>query len=328
MVSAVLAFLSVPAFKTFETPFWFDMACLWLGTFFYGIYLVLFCICLHILLHRPRNTANSILLATAIALFTLSTVQAVLNLVLGSWEILNYDDVPFEAVSLADDMIFVANNLIADALVIYRCYVIWNRNIFVIIPGVAGLIITSVFGWDINLPLAPFFALTLATNVVVTCLTAGRIWWICRRARAHGTTDAQKRSMSALSIIIESGMIYSAFVVVLIAVEQYHNFDEIVVEMLRQVMGIVPTLIIVRVGLGLGAAQGAESSASAAAKSGSNLDSEAGFVPVSAERSRHILGPVRPMRDNTTLDSPDIEKGLNSPYPFASAAGTSRAQGF
>jgi len=281
---------------------------------------VLFCICLHILLHRPRNTANYILLATAIALFTLSTVQAILNLVLGSWEILHYDNMPFDSVSLADDMIFVANNLIADALVIYRCYVIWNRNIFVIIPGVAGLIITSVFGWDINLPLPPFFALTLATNIVVTSLTAGRIWWICRRARVDGKTDAQKRSMAALSIIIESGMIYPAFVVALIVVEQYHNFDEVVVEMLRQVVGIVPTLIIVRVGLGLGA-QGAESSA-AAKSSNLQLDNEASFV---SERSRHILGPVRPPRDNTTLDSPDIEKGLNS-YPFASAPGG--AQGF
>jgi len=303
------------------TPFWFDMACLWLGTFFYGIYLVLFCICLHILLHRPRNTSNYILLATAIALFTLSTVQAILNLVLGSWEILNYDNVPIDSVSLADDMIFVANNLIADALVIYRCYVIWNRNIFVIIPGVAGLIITSVFGWDIQLPLPPFFALTLATNVVITCLTAGRIWWISRPSRMQGKTDIQKRSMSALSIIIESGMIYSAFVVVLLIVEQYDNLDEIVVEMLRQVVGIVPTLIIVRVGLQVSlGAQDVESSA-AAKSSNLQLNSETSFV---SERSRHILGPVRPPRDNTTLDSPDIEKGLNS-YPFAS--GPSRTQG-
>lgn len=26
---------------------------------------------------------------------------------------------------------------------IYRCWVVWNRNIFVIIPGLAGLVITS-----------------------------------------------------------------------------------------------------------------------------------------------------------------------------------------
>ncbi|KAJ7327434.1 hypothetical protein DFH08DRAFT_967877 [Mycena albidolilacea] len=77
--------------------FWYDISQLWTGTFFYGIYLVLFCICICILLNRPRP-GNTFYLVTAIALFTLSTAQAVLNLVLAN-------------------LIYGVNNIIADALV-------------------------------------------------------------------------------------------------------------------------------------------------------------------------------------------------------------------
>jgi len=288
--------------------FWFDIACLWAGTFFYGIYLVLFSICLYILLHRPRNTANNILLATAILLFTFATVQAVLNLVLGSIDILQLD-LPEDSIAFADNMLYVANNLVADSLLIYRCWVVWNRNIFVIIPGFVGLVITSVFGWDQQIPtLAPFYALTLATNIVVSVLTAGRIWWIGRQYRLAQSSKSSTYG-SSIVIILESGMIYSMFVVARIAVDNVQPFSVVILvtEMLRQVMGIVPTLIIVRVGLGISVES--SSSTGSGARSGPGqwqvgvptLDSETTFT---SERSRPALGGLRWQKG-------DVEKGLN-----------------
>jgi len=235
--------------------FWYDMCQLWVGTFFYGIYLVLFCICIYILLNRPRP-GNAVLLVTAIALFTLSTVQAVLNLVLGAAEI---DDIDIpDNVNRAANIIYGVNNIIADGLVIYRCYVIWDRNIYVVIPPILMLIVTSVFGVDLHLPENPFFGLSLATNVLVTALTAGRIWWICRQCRLYCKfrTEAQRRCVSAISIIVESGVLYSATVLaylILGAIPSVSIVQEPIFEMLTQVMGIAPTLIIVRVGLGVNA---------------------------------------------------------------------------
>ncbi|KAJ7455847.1 hypothetical protein FB451DRAFT_1564853 [Mycena latifolia] len=297
--------------------FWFDIACMWAGTFFYGIYLVLFSICLHILLHRPRNAANSILLATTILLFTLSTIQAVLNLVLGSIDILGVD-LPEDAIGFADDMLYVATNLVADSLLIYRCWIVWNRNIFIIIPGFVGVVITSVFGWDQKIHqeipgLAPFYSLTLATNIVVSILTAGRIWWISRRYCPMQSSKSSAKSPygSTIAIILESGIIYSAFVVARIAVD---NVDPVTVsfmvtEMLRQIMGIVPTLIIVRVGLGIsiesssstGAANGARSGAGQWQIGAPTLDSETSFA---GETNRSFLGGLRSHQS-------DVEKGLD-----------------
>ncbi|KAF8179103.1 hypothetical protein K438DRAFT_1977597 [Mycena galopus ATCC 62051] len=141
------------------------------GTFFYGIYLVLFCICTHILLHRPSSRGNTVLLVTVVALFTLSTVLTVLNLVLGTAEIDEIASIPYQKVQDAAFIVYTINNSIADGLVIYRCYVVWNRDWHVIVLPIMLLIASTVFGLDFTLAASPFFALTLATNLLVTLLT-------------------------------------------------------------------------------------------------------------------------------------------------------------
>jgi hypothetical protein len=52
--------------------------------------------------------ANTILLVTAIVLFTLSTVQAIINIILGAADIDNID-IPYDQLFLAMGMIYVAN---------------------------------------------------------------------------------------------------------------------------------------------------------------------------------------------------------------------------
>jgi len=248
-----------------DWDFWFDISMLWVGTFFYGIYLILFCFCIHILLHRTRNLDNTVLLVTAIVLFTLSTVLAVINLVLGASDIDNID-IPYHQLVLASIEIYAANNIVADGLLIYRCYSIWNKNIYVVLVPIIMLIISSILGWDILIPLTPFFALTLVTNVVVTVLTAGRIWWICRKARKYLQTDIQRRYLSAISILAESGVVYSAVVLAYLifgAFDSTYIMQEPIWEALGQLVGIVPTLIIVRVGMGM-SVQSLETSAKAA----------------------------------------------------------------
>jgi len=280
------------------TEFWYLISNMWIGTFFYGIYLVLFCICIYILLHRPRNMANTILLVTAIVLFTLSTVQAIINIILGAADIDNID-IPYDQLFLAMDMIYVANNVLADGLVIYRCYVIWNRNIYVIILPIIMLVVTSVFGWDLDLPLPPFFEISLATNVLVTGLTVGRIWWIYRQNRMHLTSDMRKKYFTSMAIIVESGLLYSVATMVyliLSAIPFTTVAQDPTATMLSQLVGIVPTLIIVRIGMGFGIER-VESTGS----SEPTLDSEA------YSRSRpHVLGVIRPNHSGYY----DVEKGL------------------
>jgi len=277
--------------------FWYDISQLWVGTFFYGIYLVLFCICIYVLLHRPHNLGNTVLLVTAIALFTLSTVQAIINLVLGAADIDNID-IPYEHLVNVTTVVYGINNIIADGLVIYRCYSVWNKNIYIVIPPILLLIPTSVFGIGFLLPSSntTFFALSLVTNVIVTALTAGRIWWIHRKARAYLEPAMQQRYTSAISILVESGVIYSATVLAYLiigAIPSVNIVQEPIFQMLTQVLGIAPTLIIVRVGLGV-SVQSVESAVRTAV---ATSDSEG--------RPRHILG--------IPANSSDLEKEIPAP---------------
>ncbi|KAF7288834.1 hypothetical protein HMN09_01365300 [Mycena chlorophos] len=252
--------------------FWFQMATMWVGMFFYGIYLVLFCICMYHLLRRPLNRPSAIiLLVTAVLLFALSTTQEVLNIVLGSGEILGWE-IDFEGISLADDVILVGENLIAGGFVvsktrllplryssfeIYRCWVVWYRNWIVIVPALAGLVITTVFGWDIDLSLSSFFALTLATDLYITLITAGRIWWIYhtsfleyQQSKSSFSSDASTHYKSSVAILVESGIIFPILFILRLAVQR-PGLVNVITETLRQAMGIIPTLIILRISLGI-----------------------------------------------------------------------------
>ncbi|KAJ7197744.1 hypothetical protein GGX14DRAFT_470763 [Mycena pura] len=213
------------------------------------IYLTLFCFCIHFLLHRPHNLGNTVLLVTAIVLFMLATVQTVTNLVLRASDI-GYIYLPYyDQLVLANIEIYTFNKYI------YRCYSIWNKNIYVVLVPIIMLAITSILGWDILLPFAPFFVLALATNVVVTVLTAGRIWWISRKARNYLQTGLQRRYLFAISILVESGVAYSAAVLAYLIFGAFESTSILtypIWEALAQLVGIVPTLIIVRVGMGVG----------------------------------------------------------------------------
>jgi len=235
------------------STFWYHISQLWVGTFFYGIYLVLFCICMYILLHRPSSQGNTVLLVTAIALFTFSTILIVLILVLVTAEIENRAQ--SDSIQYAAYIIYAINNSIADGLLIYRCYVVWNQNWRVIVLPVMLLIASTACGLDVFLDATPQFAVILATNFLATGLTAGRIWWISHHSRAYLEAAAQRRYTYAIALIVESGMLYSATILAFLIVISFPSLsstlEEPLLQIVTQVMGIAPTLIIVRVGLGV-----------------------------------------------------------------------------
>ncbi|KAJ7238526.1 hypothetical protein B0H12DRAFT_1137464 [Mycena haematopus] len=224
---------------------WVGVSTLWVSTFLYGIYLVLFCRCMYIFYKGKRQIT---LLLTAIIMFTLSTTIIIILLLQGAsaYGTLGLDIAQLQT---AGAVVYVTNNIIADALLIYRCYVIWN-TVWVTVVPVILLVTTMVLGYSIQLRL--FFILSLTMNLFVPTLVAGRLWWIIRRIRGPGGAATRRKGRNAMVIILESGLIYS--VVVSIHMIYFHSSnptDEVIFGALGQIVGIVPTLIIVRVGLGV-----------------------------------------------------------------------------
>jgi hypothetical protein len=131
-----------------------------------------------------------------------------------------------------------------------------------IIPAACGIgLIGLVLSINPKAPQAPAaivpvgtagFSLSLCLNFIVSALIVARIWHTSRQNRLHGLSHSNNSVHRAVGIVVEAGLLFLAvqFVfVVLFAIA--HPAQAILVPVATQVYGISPTLIIVRVSLGV-----------------------------------------------------------------------------
>ncbi|KAJ7101435.1 hypothetical protein B0H15DRAFT_756419, partial [Mycena belliarum] len=241
---------------------------------FYGIYLILFGIAIAVLTRRrPANKESRLpMLAVTCWMFSLCTVHFALNFnnVYNGLMVHPRPHIAAETKLLAGaDMLFSITDWCSQLILIYRCYLVWGKSIWVIILplimsfatvacGIAliGLVLTI----NPTAPVAPAalvpvgtagFSLSLCLNFIVSALIIGRIWHISRENRVQGVALTDSSIQRAMGIVVEAGLLFLAaqFVfVVLFAIA--HPAQAAVEPVATQVYGISPTLIIVRVGLG------------------------------------------------------------------------------
>ncbi|KZT55227.1 hypothetical protein CALCODRAFT_518843 [Calocera cornea HHB12733] len=213
----------------------------------YGIFLVLFGACCHVLTQsKKRSTTNMAFLGTAIAMFVLITINFAV-----SWSRL-MDAVFREAdptAYLADltqwkevfrTGVYVVLTAVADTLFIYRLYMVWSRNIYIcIVPilllsgsltsgvgievAIASSKGSSLFATGIAAWVTSFFSISLAQNVLTTALIVFRIW----RVNMAGVGQMGQNSLwPVITIILESGTIYSATLLCLLATYASGSFAQ------------------------------------------------------------------------------------------------------
>ncbi|KZT44035.1 hypothetical protein SISSUDRAFT_1057041 [Sistotremastrum suecicum HHB10207 ss-3] len=129
---------------------------------------------------------------------------------------------PDNVVSLAS---YIAANIMADALMIWRCYVVWDASqgskakyVVLIIPCMmllTNLALAVLFALETTGPpglfasitasfAVPYFALSMSMNVILTFLIVGRIWFCeTRRRGSMGWYTFTK------AIFVESAAMYS-----------------------------------------------------------------------------------------------------------------------
>jgi len=92
--------------------------------------------------------------------------------------------------------------------------------------------------------LQAFLFATLSLNMLVTSMIAGRIWWIARKTQAILGPKLTKKYRTAIAIFIESGLVYSVYVILDVV------FHCLLLDAgLVQIVGLVPTLMIVQIGM-------------------------------------------------------------------------------
>lgn len=246
----------------------------------YGVYCVLFITSVVILIKRYR-VSNRVIWAANCLLFTTSTAHFALmfNHFYIALENAPFADFGNETPELmgANLMISVVD-VIGDLLLLYRCWLVWGNNFYVIVLplltalGGFGCILpipSLLMSIDPTSPVPPSqivpltiagYVLPLCTNIMVTVLIAGRLWYISRIpvVNEHGKPVILKIAAGGrpMMLIIESGALYMVTQLIFVILVATRNPAEAVLSLAgTQIYGIASTLIIIRVGLGISSEQ-------------------------------------------------------------------------
>ncbi|KAJ7646772.1 hypothetical protein FB45DRAFT_181621 [Roridomyces roridus] len=216
--------------------------------FLYGIYIHFFLSAIHNLWRRKITSRRPLLFSIWVMLL-LGTTQVVLQLVLvvTSFRIVQQTVHPginatvaqklatsYDTLDTVTDIVLAINNLFTDIFLLYRCYLIWNSQFAVII--LPGLLIMAVFlTTTIKGVHTTFFSdfeatyiLAAITNIIITGLTAGHIWWMTREVshiKLDGGNIIRKRYTRAVRIILESGALYCICVLTSAIAAPHTNTD-------------------------------------------------------------------------------------------------------
>ncbi|KAI0675869.1 hypothetical protein C8Q78DRAFT_964526 [Trametes maxima] len=162
--------------------------------------------------------------------------------------------------------IFISTLLVGDSFVNYRCWIVWGRNIWVVLPSITLSLISTGSGgylmWAYtHLPnqtipseahwLTVLFSLSLVANALATSLLAYRIWSIDRQLMDAVDRDiaGQSRLSPIVRIVLESGVMNAAYLLVFVMTLEFGSQAlEIISEMAVPLTGIIFSIVILRVG--------------------------------------------------------------------------------
>ncbi|KAK0222909.1 hypothetical protein EDD85DRAFT_248861 [Armillaria nabsnona] len=240
--------------------------------------LILYFCCVHVLIRR-RTSTSLFLVGGATVQFIISTVHIAAGLrsmiegFIWSNEVLggsyHYWENMTRAVYILQEAATVTNCLIGDTILIWRLYVIWNKKISICLFPVSLVLAFGVCGYnsiyrlshlslsdvdtvnDILNWLQATWSLSLATQILVTTLIATRIWWVSRQVLARPSGKRSNPYMTVIWTVVESGAIYAFTATLMLAFfTQRSQVSTVMGDALGQISAIVPSLIIVRAGLG------------------------------------------------------------------------------
>ncbi|KAF7378378.1 hypothetical protein MSAN_00264100 [Mycena sanguinolenta] len=222
-----------------------------------------------ILLRKERGKLNRHLLATLCLIWVLSVAHWIIDIVRASQAFIDsagraaaYYSVVSTPLEAAKTGVYITITLVADHFMIYRVFVVWNRNRLIVILPILLWIATAISGYtvthvvllagseDVFFPaLAPwalsFFTMSLSLNAVCTLLIAGRLMMIEMRVGTMRSGNSYVHSV--LVVFLESAAMYSLSLIVLLVLYALgSNAQYILVDWTPSLIGIAFSLIIYR----------------------------------------------------------------------------------
>ncbi|KAI0697895.1 hypothetical protein BC835DRAFT_1305047 [Cytidiella melzeri] len=168
---------------------------------------------------------------------------------------------------IAQNALYLCNNVIADSVLVWRLYIVFNKNKWICIPYVililgatasfigalhttagrdtlAELYLITLGAW-----LTAYWSITIAIQATASCLIAYKIL-VIRNQFSHVKSVRISRSMSVVWIILESGAVLSLTTILLLGFYTAHKSAGAVVAAIGgQLSALIPVSILLRVAL-------------------------------------------------------------------------------
>ncbi|KAH8092475.1 hypothetical protein BXZ70DRAFT_455547 [Cristinia sonorae] len=261
-----------------------------LKSIFYGLHIVTLCLCVQVLLFSPhrhnikrRSRFLSPFFLVTLIMFALGTFDLALAIqhVMDAFVWYNgpggakgeFANISYW-VNVMQTVIYFTQSGVADKVLIYRCFVVYNRNWLILVALSLfsfALAVCSAFTAYIEFTLhteallnvkrltpfvTPLFVLALALNLIATSLIVYKIWSVSSdtaevAVSSYGNGRHGSSMRHAMRIIIESGAIYTTAVVIFfITYLSRSNAQYVVAACMVQLIGIVFNLLIIRLDRG------------------------------------------------------------------------------
>ncbi|KAG1737495.1 uncharacterized protein EDB91DRAFT_1290340 [Suillus paluster] len=219
---------------------------------------------------------NRPITVVAILLFTMSTAHIIVDIIrIEDGLVKHRDTFPGGPTSYFGDFtlktyatkhaLYLLQTLLADGVVIYRSYVVWQSIRVIIIPSMlwCGVAVTGVFAnYSISQTsgsedifakelaqwITAFLPLTLATNLSSSGLLAYRIWMIERNISAVRTMKGTM--MPIVRVLVDAAVLYSVVLVTLLICFLCSNNGELVLlDMAMPIISIAFYMVLIRIAI-------------------------------------------------------------------------------
>ncbi|KAJ7186493.1 hypothetical protein C8R46DRAFT_276024 [Mycena filopes] len=241
-----------------------------------GVYFVVFFLALYAMVFKRKT--QKLLFVVVILMYIFATVQTGVHWANIRRAFVTHGTSPDDTVAsltqpkfteiVLPATLLVANTFLADSVLIFRVYAVWNHDWRVIalptmstiggtVLGVLTVVETGKYiksGGDPNSFVdyaRPYFSLCLVTTITATVLIVFRILWL---TRDHTGIVAFSGYRAVIEMVVESALLYSITLIIYIILlfgPDTSNNDGYAQAILIQMTGIAPTLIVARVSFGL-----------------------------------------------------------------------------
>ncbi|KAF8811388.1 hypothetical protein BYT27DRAFT_7253085 [Phlegmacium glaucopus] len=251
--------------------------------FLYGLYSGIFAMYLQGTSNKGIDTdkRKNILFYALCVLYVLSGVTVMADIAIFIYA-LQGNPTAFLHLNFIQGTAFGCCDFIAQSMLIYRCWIVWGRNIrVVILPSILAFVylvmwlVSNSSGyilsgrvilepeWGYWMALAGI-VMSMTVNALVTCLILFKIFKVYHEIRSASDDQSlgatgESKIRTVIFIVIESGMALFSIQLARLVVSPFTTTDAasglnafgIIIYIHQMLNGIIPTIILVRVSMGL-----------------------------------------------------------------------------